>query len=414
MTTKSEKGKALEGLRVLEMGQMLAGPFASTFLAWFGADVIKVEHPIGGDPIRSWRGVYKGTALWWYIMGRNKRCITIDLHKPEGQELVRRLVTNVDVLIENFKPGTMEKWGLGYTELSQRNPKLIMARVSGWGQTGPNSPKPGFASVAEGVGGFRYLNGYPDLPPVRPNLSMGDTIAGLSCALGVLAAVHYRDVVGAGIGQVVDVAIFESIFNLLEGSVPEYDKLGVIRERTGTTLSGIVPTGTYPCKEGKFVIIGANSDSIFKRLCNAMGRSDMASDERFLHNEDRVAHQHEIERAIAEWTSQRTLSEAQEILEVADVPVGPIYSVADILQDPHFIARGLFEDMPLPDGSRVKLPALTPKLTATPGRTEWIGPQLGAHNREVLGDLLGLSDEVLTKLVADGTIGPLEVSTVAD
>jgi crotonobetainyl-CoA:carnitine CoA-transferase CaiB-like acyl-CoA transferase len=406
--------KSLEGIRVLEMGQMLAGPFASTLMAWFGADVIKVEPPRGGDPIRTWRGLHNGTALWWYILGRNKKCITIDLHQADGQALVRQLAQKVDVVIENFKPGTMEKWGLGYEDLKRLNPRLIMARVSGWGQTGPKSPKPGFASVAEGVGGLRYVNGYPDLPPVRPNLSLGDTIAGLTAAFGILAAVHYRDVVGTGVGQVVDVAIYESIFNLLEGAVPEYDKLGLIRERTGTTLSGIVPTGTYPCKEGKFVIIGANSDSIFKRLCNAMGRSEMGSDTRFSHNDDRVTHQQEIEKAIVEWTSKHTLAEVQESLELADVPVGPIYSVADMLRDPHFIARGLFEDSTLPDGSTVKLPIFTPKLTESPGRTEWIGPSLGAHNREVLGGWLGLSDETLTKLASEGTIAPLEAPVVAD
>jgi succinyl-CoA---D-citramalate CoA-transferase len=399
--------KALKGLRVLEMGQMLAGPFASALLAWFGADVIKIEPPVTGDPIREWRGLYQDTSLWWYLLGRNKKSITINLRNTKGQDLVRQLVAHADIVVENFRPGTMEKWGLGYEDLKRINPRLIMARVSGWGQTGPCSHKPGFASVAEAVGGLRYLNGYPDRPPVRPNLSLGDSLAGLHAGFGLLAAVYHRDIGGSGKGQVVDVAIYESVFNLLESVVPEYDKLGIVRERAGSTLSGIVPTGTYPCKEDKFVVIGGNGDNIFKRLCHAMGRSDMAEDERFANNVGRVAHQQEIENAIAAWTSQHTAIEIRDILECSEVPVGLIYSVADMVKDPHFIARGLFETVSLPDGSTVKLPTLTPKLTGTPGETEWIGPKLGEHNREVLGGLLGLSEAELQALAADGTIAPL-------
>jgi crotonobetainyl-CoA:carnitine CoA-transferase CaiB-like acyl-CoA transferase len=399
--------KALKGLRVLEMGQMLAGPFACALLAWFGADVIKIEPPVTGDPIREWRGLYEDTSLWWYLLGRNKKSITINLRNTKGQDLVRQLVAHADIVVENFRPGTMEKWGLGYEDLRRINPRLIMARVSGWGQTGPCSHKPGFASVAEAVGGLRYLNGYPDRPPVRPNLSLGDSLAGLHAGFGLLAAVYHRDIGGSGKGQVVDVAIYESVFNLLESVVPEYDKLGIVRERAGSTLSGIVPTGTYPCKEDKFVVIGGNGDNIFKRLCHAMGRSDMAEDERFANNVGRVAHQQEIENAIAAWTSQHTAIEIRDILERSEVPVGLIYSVADMVKDPHFIARGLFETVSLPDGSTVKLPTLTPKLTGTPGETEWIGPKLGEHNREVLGGLLGLSEAELQALAADGTIAPL-------
>jgi crotonobetainyl-CoA:carnitine CoA-transferase CaiB-like acyl-CoA transferase len=408
--TEPENGlnrKALKGLRVLEMGQLLAGPFASALLAWFGADVIKVEPPVTGDPIRAWRGLYEDTSLWWYLLGRNKKSITINLHNTKGQDLVRRLVAHADIVVENFRPGTMEKWGLGYEDLKRINARLIMARVSGWGQTGPCSHKPGFASVAEAVGGLRYLNGYPDRPPVRPNLSLGDSLAGLHAAFGLLAAVYHRDIGGSGKGQVVDVAIYESVFNLLESVVPEYDKLGIVRERAGSTLSGIVPTGTYPCKEEKFVVIGGNGDSIFKRLCHAMCRSDLAQDERFANNAGRVAHQQEIENAIAAWTSQHTAIEIRDILECSEVPVGLIYSVADMVKDPHFIARGLFENVSLPDGSSVKLPTLTPKLTETPGETEWIGPKLGEHNREVLGGLLGLSEVELQALANDGTIALL-------
>lgn len=395
--------KPLEGLRVLEMGQLLAGPFASVLLAWFGAEVIKIEPPVVGDPLRTWRVLYKGTSLWWYILGRNKKCVTVNLRKPKGRDIIRKLIKEVDVVLENFKPGTMEKWGLGYEELKGINPRIIMARVSGWGQTGPNSPKAGFASVAEAVGGLRFVTGYPDLPPVRPNLSLGDSLAGLHAALGILAAVYNRDVRGGG-GQVVDVAIYESVFNMLEGMVPEYDKCGIVREREGTRLKGIVPTGTYPCKDGKYVVIGGNGDSIFKRLCLAMNRADMASDRRFEHNNDRVEHAKEIEDAIADWTKQHDLKDLVAKLEQSDVPVGPIYSVADMLQDPHFQARELFEECELPDGTSVKLPTMVPKLIDTPGGTKWIGPALGEHNREILGKMLGFTEQELQQLAAEGII----------
>jgi len=386
------------------MGQLLAGPFASVLLAWFGAEVIKVEPPGVGDPLRTWRALYKGTALWWYILGRNKKCITVDLRVPKGQDIVRKLVEKVDVVLENFKPGTMEAWGLGYTELKKINPRIIMARVSGWGQTGPNSPKPGFASVAEGVGGLRYVTGYPDRPPVRPNLSLGDSLAGLHAALGILIAIYYRDVLGGGTGQEVDVAIYEAVYNMMEGIVPEYDKCGIIREREGTRLTGIVPTGTYPCKDCKYIIIGGNSDSIFKRMMKAIGRPDMANDPRLEHNNGRVKHAEEIDNAITAWTSQNPYKEVLHVLEEAAVPVGPIYSVADMLSDPHFSARGLFEDVVLEDGNTVKLPTLVPKLSETPGGTEWPGPPLGAHNKQVLGKMLGFSEEQLKDLAAEGVI----------
>ena len=403
-TQATRQRKALEGLRILEMGQLLAGPFASVLLAWFGADVIKIEPPGVGDPLRTWRALHKGTALWWYILGRNKKCITVNLRVPKGQAIARRLVEKVDVVLENFKPGTMEKWNLGYEDLKRINPRIIMARVSGWGQTGPYSPKPGFASVAEGVGGLRYVTGYPDRPPVRPNLSLGDSLAGLHTALGILMAVYHRDVAGTGCGQVIDVAIYEAVFNMMEGIVPEYDKCGIIREREGTRLSGIVPTGTYSCKDGKFIIIGGNSDSIFKRLMHAMHRPEMAADPRFEHNNDRVEHEQEIEQAIIAWTRQQSFEEALRVLEEARVPAGPIYSVADMLQDPHFQERGLFEEVTLEDGSTVKLPTFAPKLCATPGGTEWIGPALGAHNQEILGGLLGFSQQELDELAAAGVI----------
>ena len=402
--TTRQRPRPLEGLKVLEMGQLLAGPFASVLLAWFGAEVIKIEPPGTGDPLRTWRALHKGTALWWYILGRNKKCITLNLRSQKGQEIARQLASHVDVVLENFKPGTLEKWGLGYEDLEKVNPRLIMARISGWGQTGPYSHKPGFASVAEGVGGLRFVTGYPDRPPVRPNLSLGDSLAGLHAALGILMAVYYRDIHGAGKGQVVDVAIYEAVYNMMEGMVPEYDKTGVIRQREGTRLSGIVPTGTYPCKDGIYIIIGGNNDSIFKRMMMTMGRPDMANDPRFEHNNDRAQHADEIDQAIEVWTTQHPSADVVRILEEAGVPVGPIYSVADMLRDPHFRARGLFEEVDIGDGEKIKLPTLVPKLSETPGGMDWIGPKLGAHNRDVYAGMLGYSDEEIERLSVDGVI----------
>jgi crotonobetainyl-CoA:carnitine CoA-transferase CaiB-like acyl-CoA transferase len=398
--------RPLEGLRVLELGQLLAGPFASVLLAWFGAHVIKVEPPEGGDPLRTWRSMYKGTALWWFILGRNKRCVTANLRTAEGRDLVRRLAGQCDVLLENFRPGRMEEWGLGPKDLEVVNPGLIVCRVSGWGQTGPYREKPGYASVAEGAGGLRYVCGYPELPPARPNLSMGDTIAGLHAALGILTAIYHRDVKRTGEGQVVDVAIYEGIFNLMESMVPEFDKFGLVRERQGSKLTGIVPTNTYQCGDGKFIIIGGNGDSIFKRLMTAAGRPDMAADPRFARNNDRVAHEAEIDEAITAWTRQHTFDEVLAALEQAEVPAGAILNVADQVAHPHFQARGLFERVPIPQDpdDTVLLPKFAPFLSATPGGTDWAGPPLGAHNREVYGGLLGLTDAELDALKEKGAI----------
>jgi crotonobetainyl-CoA:carnitine CoA-transferase CaiB-like acyl-CoA transferase len=392
----------LTGLRVLELGQVLAGPFAGALLAWFGADVIKVEPPGDGDPVRTWRQMHKGTSLWWYILGRNKRCITANLRTPEGRELVKRLVAHCDVLIENFRPGRLEEWGLGYDVLKGINPGLIMARVSGWGQTGPYAQKPGYASVAEGFGGLRYVNGYPDRPPARANLSLGDTIAGVHTALGILAAVYHRQ--QAGQGQVVDMALFEGIFNLMESALPEFDSYGVVRERHGSKVTGIVPSNTYACSDGKFIIIGGNGDSIFKRLMVAAGRADMAEDPRYARNHDRVTHEAEIDAAISAWTQRHPFDDVLAALEAADVPAGPIYSIADQVQDPHFRARGLFERVSLADGDTVLLPRLAPQLSDTPGETRWPGPPVGAHNREVYGELLGIDETELARLQAAGII----------
>ncbi|MEM4412686.1 MAG: CaiB/BaiF CoA-transferase family protein [Candidatus Caldarchaeum sp.] len=401
---KEERPMPLQGLKVLEMGQLLAGPFAGVILAAFGADVIKIEPPGIGDPLRRWRKVYRGTALWWYILGRNKKCITLDLRHPKGQEIARQLARHVDILVENFRPGTLERWGLGWEQLRVLNPRLVMVRVSGWGQTGPYAHRPGYASVAEAMGGLRYVTGYPDRPPVRPNLSLGDTLAGLHAALGALMAIYYRDVVGSGRGQMVDVAIYEAVFNMMESLLPEYDKLGYVREREGAKLSGIVPTNTYKCKDGKYIVIGGNGDTIFKRLMRAIGRADLAEDPRLAHNDGRVEHEEMIDRAIEEWTQKHTFQEVFETLEAAGVPCGPIYSIAEMVNDPHFIARGLFEEVTILDGEPLKIPRILPFLSETPGFTKWIGPPIGAHNEEIFKGLLGLSDEELNSLHEEGVI----------
>lgn len=404
MNEQPQASRPLDGVKILEMGQLLAGPFAAALLAWFGAEVIKIEPPGEGDPLRKFRRMYKGTALWWYSLGRNKKCITLNLRDPRGQAIARQLAAGADVLLENFRPGTLEKWGLGYEELKRINPRLIMSRVSGFGQTGPYAARPGYASVAEGYGGLRYVNGFPDRPPARPNLSMGDTLAGLHAALGILLALYHRDAGGTGAGQMIDVAIYEAVFNMMESTVPEYDKLGEVRERQGTRISGIVPSNTYVTRDEKYVIIGGNGDSIFKRLMTAAGREDLANDPRLARNDGRVTHEALIDEAIQAWTSQHTYAEIYETLERAGVPVGPIYSIAEMMRDPQFEARAMFEEADLGAGDQVKLPAFVPKLSATPGHTDWIGPALGAHNREIYGGLLGLSDDEMAALQADGVI----------
>ncbi len=382
--------KALEGVRVLELGQLIAGPFAGSMLASFGAEVIKVEPPGTGDPMRSWRMLHEGTSLWWYGIARNKKSITLDLRKPRAAELLRALIAKCDIVIENFRPGRMEEWGLGYEQLRADHPGLIMVRVSGWGQTGPYAARPGFASVAEGIGGLRYLVGEPERPPVRTGVSIGDSIAALHAVIGALTALHHRERTGQG--QVVDTAIYESVFNMLESLLPEYDFFGQVRERAGPKLAGIVPSSTYRCKDGKYVIIGGNGDSIFQRLMLAIGRPDLAHDPRLAHNPGRVQHEAEIDAAIEAYTSQHDYDHVFSSLERAEVPAGPIYSIADITRDPQYLARGMFEEVRLPGGRPLQIPAVVPKLSATPGRTEWIGPALGAHNREIYQELLGLSD----------------------
>ena len=400
MTSENSNPRPLDGIRVLELGQVLAGPFAGTLLAYFGAEVIKVEPP-GGDPIRSWRVVEEGTSLWWHSLARNKKCITLDLRTDRGRELARRLALESDVLIENFRPGTLERWGLDPDTLRKDNPRLICSRISGYGQTGPRSDLPGYASVCEGYGGLRYVNGVPGERPVRANLSLGDSLTGLHAAFGVLLALLERQ--RSDRGQDVDLGIFESVYNLMEAVVPEYDRAGVVREPSGSTITGIVPTNTYRCRDGRFVILGGNGDSIFKRLMRAAGRPDMAEDPRLATNDGRVEHEQEIDTALAEWVATLTLEEVLEVLGEARVPAGPIYSVREMVEDPHYQARGLFEEMPV-GGRPLKIPAIQPKLSATPGRTEWTGPAIGAHNQEILGGVLGLDEAELDELRQEGVI----------
>ena len=395
--------KPLKGLRVLEIGQLIAGPFCGSMLAGFGAEVVKLEKPGEGDPLRKWRMLHEGTSLWWRSMSRNKKSVTVNLRSNEGQEIARRLASKSDILIENFKPGTLEKWGLGYDELSDINPGIIMVRVSGYGQTGPYAHRPGYANVAEGFGGIRYTSGYPDRPPVRTGISLGDTLAGLHAAFGALTAVYHRDVNG-GKGQVVDVSLFESVFNMMESSLAEFDMFGHVRERNGAKLEGIVPTSTYPTLDGRFIIIGGNGDAIFKRLMNLCGRPDLANDPALSDNEGRVAYEDKIDTAIIEWTSSHDFAFLSEALEAESIPAGPVLSIAEIAKDPHYKARGLFEETRLPSGDSVKIPAVIPKLSKTRGGTDWAGPELGQHNNEILKGRLGLSDSDLEELSANGVI----------
>ncbi len=400
--------KPLEGVRVLEMGQLMAGPFAGTILAYYGAEVIKIEPPKGGDPVRVWRGIDEdGTSLWWRSLGRNKKCITVDLRTDAGRQIARELAWKCDVIVENFRPGVMEKWKLGPADIKARNEHVIYCRVSGYGQTGPYSHKPGYASVCEGVGGFRYVNGFPDRPPCRPNLSLGDSLAGMHAALGIVMALYNKagrvGREGGGTGQEIDVAIYESVFNMMEAVVPEFDRLGMMREREGSKLTGIVPTNTYRCKDGLYVIIGGNGDSIYKRLMIAAGREDMAGSPEYATNADRVRNEPAVDGAISAWTATLTAAEVVEHLENAEVPVGSIYTVKDMLSDPHYQARGMFEEVEV-GGRALKIPAMTPKLSGTPGGTEWPGPAVGSHSVEVLKSILGRTDAEIEALKSHGII----------
>jgi len=395
----------LSGYRVIELGQLLAGPFAGCMLGYFGAEVIKIEPPVGGDPIRRWREMRGDTSLWWRSLARNKKSVTIDLKTPQGVDLVRRLIDKADVVIENFRPGVVEKWGLGPEDFRASNPGLVYARISGYGQDGPYASRPGFASVCEGMSGFRYVNGHPGEAPVRPNLSIGDTISGIHAALGIALALLEKN--RSGEGQVVDVALVESMFNLMEAVVPEYDGNGVVREPSGSTVTGIVPTNTYRCRDGRYIVIGGNGDSIFKRLMEAAGYPEMACDPRLASNPGRVEHEAEIDAALSNWCARGDSADLLQQLEQARVPAGPIYNVEDMLADAHFRERKLFETVEI-DGKPLKIPAILPKLSRTPGATRWPGGELGQDNREVLGGLLGLSERQLSELSSASVIAGLQ------
>jgi len=381
---------------------LIAGPFAGRILAEFGADVIKVESPASGDPLRNWRKLHQGTSLWWLAQARNKRSVAADLKAKEGQEIVRALSRRADVVIENFRPGTLEKWGLGYDELSRENPGLVLVRLSGYGQTGPYRDRPGFGAIGEAMGGLRYLTGHPDRPPARTGVSLGDSLAALYGVIGALIALQQRQANG-GKGQIVDVALYEAVFSMLESTLPEYAMTGYVRERSGGALPGITPSNTYRCKDGAWVVIGGNADSIFKRLMRAIGRDDLASDPSLADNAGRTARAAELDAAIEAWTSGLPLDEVLAKLQAAEVPGGRIYSIADIVQDAHYRAREMIEKARLPGGEEVLLPGIVPKLSATPGETRWLGPRLGEHTAEVLREL-GYDEGMQRELRAKGVI----------
>jgi formyl-CoA transferase len=399
-------GGALAGLRVLELGTLIAGPFAARMFAEFGAEVVKVEDPGAGDPIRAWRVLHEGTSLWWYVQSRNKKSIALNLKDPEAQAIARRLALEADVVIENYRPGVLEKWGLGWESLRAERPSLIMLRLSGYGQSGPMRERPGFGAIGESMGGIRYVSGFPDRPPVRIGISIGDSIAALHGVIGALMALRHRDATGGrerGEGQMIDVALYEAVFNLMESTVPEYDHAGVVRARTGGALPGIVPSNTYTCADGEAIVVAGNGDAIFRRLMLAIGRADLADDPGLARNDGRVPRVAEIDSAIQDWCGARGIDEALAVLTAADVPVSRIYSVADMFRDEQFAARGMIERAPLPGGGTLAVPAVSPKLSATPGGTRWLGPRLGEHTDEVLS-ALGLSEAQLQRLRATGAI----------
>ncbi|MCA3211543.1 MAG: CoA transferase [Burkholderiaceae bacterium] len=396
----------LAGLKVLELGTLIAGPFAARMLAEFGAEVVKIESTDGGDPIRTWRYLHAGTSLWWSVQARNKKSVTLNLKHPRAQELARRMALEADVVIENYRPGVLEKWGLGYEQLKALNPAAIMVRLSGYGQDGPMRDRPGFGAIGESMGGIRFVSGHPDRPPVRIGISIGDSIAALHGVIGALMALRHRDATGGrgrGQGQMVDVALYEAVFNLMESTVPEYDRHGVVRSRTGGALPGIVPSNTYTCADGAAIVIAGNGDAIFKRLMVAIGRADLAQDPQLARNDGRVPRAAEIDAAIQAWCDGRGIDEALAVLGAADVPVSRIYSVADMFTDPQFLARQMIERHLLPDGTPLAVPAVTPKLSATPGGTRWLGPRCGEHTDEVLRSL-GCSDAELAQLRAEGAV----------
>jgi crotonobetainyl-CoA:carnitine CoA-transferase CaiB-like acyl-CoA transferase len=373
----------LEGIKVVEMGQLIAGPFAAKILAEFGAEVIKIEPPVTGDPLRKWRLLHNGTSVWWAAQSRNNQSVTLDLRQAEAHEVVRRLVKDADILIENFRPGTLEKWGLGWDELSAINPGLVMLRVSGYGQTGPYRDLPGFGVIGEAMGGLRHLSGEPGRTPVRVGVSIGDSLSALHGVIGVLLALRHKEQ-NKGAGQQIDVALYESVFNMMESLIPEYSVFGTVREPAGSSLPGIAPTNAYRCQDGKYALIAGNGDSIYRRLMEKIDRLDLADDPALAHNDGRVRHVARIDAAISTWTAERSLDDVLVALKEADIPSGKIYDAADIAADLHYQAREMLLPSTLDDGTSVTLPGIVPKLTATPGRVQSRAPALGQHTDSVL------------------------------
>ncbi len=396
-----ESAGPLGGIRVLELGNFVAAPTAGRLLAEFGAEVIKIELPRVGDEVRSWRLVKGDTSMMWRAMARNKKSVTIDLRTPEGAALVLRLVEHVDVVVENYRPGKLESWGLAPDILRERNPALVVVRISGYGQTGPYRDRPGFGSVAESMGGIRYVTGYDDRPPTRMNISIGDTLAGMYGVIGALMGLLARERGLATRGETVDVALTEAVLSVMESTVPDFSAYGVVRERTGNLITGVAPSGTYPCLDGGWVVIGGNSDGIYKRFMTAIGRDDLANDPRMRDNPGRAANGAELNEAIADWTRTHSVAEVMEVMTAAHVPAGPIYSVAELVEDPHFQAREMFIERDVRvDGAPqpVTFPGVVPRLEQMPGAVRWIGPELGEHTREVLTGILGLSESELAEL----------------
>ncbi|MBK3507459.1 CaiB/BaiF CoA transferase family protein [Pseudomonas sp. LF135] len=398
----SFNAKPLAGLKVIELGTLIAGPFASRICAEFGAEVIKVESPDGGDPLRKWRKLYEGTSLWWFVQARNKKSLTLNLKHPDGLAILKQLLADADILIENFRPGVLEKLGLSWETLHALNPKLVMVRLSGFGQTGPMKDQPGFGAVGESMGGLRYITGFEDRPPVRTGISIGDSIAALWAVIGALMALRHREVNG-GLGQVVDVALYEAIFAMMESMIPEFDVFGFIRERTGNIMPGITPSSIHTSADGKHVQIGANGDAIFKRFMSAIGREDLANDPTLASNDGRDSRRDELYGVIDRWVNSLPLDQVVEQLNQAQVPASRIYSAEDMLGDPQFLAREMFLQAQLPGGKDFKMPGIVPKLSDTPGSCEWVGPQLGEHNGEVLNQL-GYDTAAITRLREGGAI----------
>lgn len=392
---------ALAGVRVVEMGQLIAGPFAGKTLGEFGAEVIKIEAPGAGDPLRNWRMIKEGTSVWWQVQSRNKKSVALDLRQAQGQELARQLLKEADVLIENFRPGTLEGWGMSPDELHAINPGLVILRISGYGQTGPYRDLPGFGVVGEAMGGLRHLTGEPGRVPVRVGVSMGDTLAALHGTIGVLTALYHRKVNG-GKGQVIDVALHEAVFNVMESLIPEYSAFGAVREAAGSALPGIAPSNAYPCADG-WVLVAGNGDSIFKRLMQTIGRDDLGNAPDLANNAGRVARVQEIDAAIGAWTQSRSINDVLEQLGTARVPAGRVYTAKDICEDPHYRARDMILAQDTRDGYSVEVPGIVPKLSATPGTIRSSAPRLGDDTDAVLADM-GLSSEQIAQLRTQGVI----------